>query len=122
MQTEPTTVYYNSASPVCDAGIASQKNKMSGCNIAWVDVHQHPERVKDLGVELEFVRERLHVKDEAGRTLVGAAALVALWDKTPSQRAWAQVARWPGLGVLIGWGYNIFAKLLYRWNRLRHRW
>lgn len=51
-----TTVYYNSACPVCVAGITSQREKMQACNIQWIDVHNNPAAVLEVGADLEFVR------------------------------------------------------------------
>jgi predicted DCC family thiol-disulfide oxidoreductase YuxK len=121
-QIPSTTVYYNSACPVCDAGIASQKEKMQGCNIEWVDVHNNPAAVLELGTDLESVRERLHVKDEAGHIAIGAPALAALWANTPGQRFWGRIAKWPVARDVLGLAYNAFARVLYRWNRWKKHW
>jgi predicted DCC family thiol-disulfide oxidoreductase YuxK len=117
-----TTVYYNSACPVCDAGIVSQKAKMQGCNIAWIDVHSNPDAAIELGTNLESVRERLHVKEETGRIAVGANALAALWVRTPGQQFWGRIANWPVASAFFSVAYNIFAKVLYRWNRWKKHW
>jgi predicted DCC family thiol-disulfide oxidoreductase YuxK len=118
----PTTVYYNSACPVCDAGIRAQKDRMQGCAVEWVDVHRNPAAVAELGASLEQVRERLHVKDSSGQIQVGAPALAELWSQTPGQRWWAHIARAPLLGAFARLSYNLFARLLYRWNRRHGRW
>lgn len=117
-----TTVYYNSACPVCDAGIASQRGKMQACNIQWIDVHNNPAAALEVGADLESVRERLHVKDETGHIAVGAPALVALWEQTPGQRFLGRLAKLPVLRSLLNLGYNLFAKGLYRWNRWKKHW
>jgi predicted DCC family thiol-disulfide oxidoreductase YuxK len=120
--TPKTTVYYNSACPVCDAGIASQKSKMQACNISWVDVHTSPDAALEIGVDLESVRERLHVRDETGSVVIGAPALTALWDKTPGQKLLGRIAKWPVVSALLPLAYNLFAKCLYRWNRWKKHW
>ena len=119
-----TTVYYNSACPVCAAGIAAQQRKLEGseAQVDWVDVHANNEAVKEIGADLEFVRERLHVVDEAGALQVGADAFQALWQLTPRQKGLARLNRLPVLRSLIRWSYNRFAALLYRWNRWYGRW
>ena len=114
------TVYYNSACPVCDAGIRSQQGRVQGCELNWVDVHEHPEALESLGLDLEAVRERLHVREADGRLRVGADALGALWERSPGQRwlAWCtRRARWLSEPL-----YNAFARVLYRWNRRRGHW
>ncbi len=118
------SVYYNSACPVCNAGIGAQRRRMQACNadVEWIDIHRDPERLTEIGASQEFVRERLHVVDDAGVTHVGAEAFGALWSRTPQQKVFATLLRTPGIRVIMGWVYNLFAAGLYRWNRWRGRW
>jgi predicted DCC family thiol-disulfide oxidoreductase YuxK len=118
------SVYYNSACPVCNAGIGAQRRRMEACNadVEWIDIHRDPGRVTEIGATREFVRERLHVVDDAGVTHIGAEAFGALWSQTPGQKALAMLIRTPGIRVVAGWAYNAFAAGLYRWNRWRGRW
>ena len=118
-------VYYNSACPVCNAGIKDQRRRMEACgveDIEWVDVHTNPEAVSEVGASLEQVRERLHVKDSEGQLNVGADAFTYLWSQTRGQRRLAKPLRLPGLKQLAHLAYNVFARLLYRWNRTKGRW
>ena len=115
-------VYYNSACPVCNAGIEGQKSRMDGCEVDWIDIHRHPEELKAIGAAQEFVRERLHVVDEEARVRVGADAFGALWKRTPGQRALARIVELPLLRTLSRWAYNAFARALYAWNRAHRRW
>ena len=119
-----TKVYYNSACPVCDAGIAYQQRKLHGSDarIDWIDVHADNGAVAEVGAELEFVRERLHVLDQQGVKQVGSEAFRALWALTPRQRWLAWLSGLPLVRSLWRWSYNGFAAALYRWNRLRGRW
>jgi 2-polyprenyl-6-hydroxyphenyl methylase / 3-demethylubiquinone-9 3-methyltransferase len=118
----PTTVYYNSACPVCDAGIRGQRERMQGCAVEWVDVHANPDAVAPLGVSLEQVRERLHVVEGEGRVRVGAQALESLWAQTPGQRWLGRLMRLPLLSALAGALYDRFARVLYRWNLRKGHW
>ncbi len=119
-----TRVYYNSACPVCRAGIAGQQRKLkdSGDSVQWIDVHTSPEAVCELGEGLEQVRERLHVVDESGRIHVGAEAFAELWSKTPGQTWLARLTRHALLRAPLGLLYKLFARLLYRWNRWLKHW
>ena len=119
-----TKVYYNSACPVCDAGIGYQRRKLkdSADEVDWIDVHRCNEAASDVASSLEFVRERLHVVDENGTIHVGAEALAELWGKTRNQRALSKLVRIPGVRTLSRWLYNGFARLLYWWNRKNLRW
>ena len=119
-----TRVYYNSACPVCDAGIRRQRRKLDGCGqpVVWIDVHENNEAVGEIGANLEFVRERLHVVDRNGDVHVGADAIAELMAETPRQRGAARFARLPGLRLLLRGAYNAFAAVLYRWNRRAGHW
>ena len=118
-------VYYNSACPVCNAGIKDQRKRMEACgikDIEWVDVHAHPEAVDEIGAALEQVRERLHVRSADGQLSVGADAFARLWSQTPGQRWLAALLRLPAFRQLTQLAYNLFARLLYRWNRAKRHW
>jgi predicted DCC family thiol-disulfide oxidoreductase YuxK len=118
-------VYYNSACPVCRAGIEGQRERMAACgatDVEWIDVHSQPERVVEVGAPLEAVRERLHVKEDDGSIGIGVDAFERLWSRTSGQRWLAALARVPGLRQLGQIGYNIFARVLYRRNRAKGRW
>lgn len=117
-------VYYNSACPVCDAGIRGQKVRMAECriDIQWIDIHSQPDALAEIGAQQEFVRERLHVLDDKGELRIGAEAFRALWAHTPNQAALAWLTGLPLLDVLARGSYNAFAALLYAWNRANRRW
>jgi len=118
-------VYYNSACPVCNAGIKGQRQRMEACgieDIEWVDVHTNPAAVSEVGASLEQVRERLHVKESDGQLNVGADAFTRLWSQTRGQRWLAKLVRLPVLKQFTHLAYNVFARLLYRWNRAKGHW
>lgn len=118
-------VYYNSACPVCNAGVRSQRDRMAACGITdveWIDVHNAPDAVAETGDSLETVRERLYVRDSDGRFYIGMDAFIYLWDRTPGQRWLAVLFRLPGIRQFAHFTYNRFARGLYRWNRRRRHW
>lgn len=115
-------VFFNSACPVCDAGISSQKNKMGNCGVAWQDVHLDNDLVNDLNADLDFVRERLHVIDENGELQVGFDAFITIWRHSPKEHWKAKLSSLPLLKPLLNIVYNIFASVLYRWNKSKKHW
>ena len=115
-------VYYNSGCPVCKAGIESQMGKESSCEIQWADVHKDNQLVTEVRADLEFVRERLHVVDEQGQLQVGFDAVLAIWRNSPKERWKARLTGLPILKQLCRVAYNLFARVLYNWNRSKHRW
>lgn len=119
-----TKVYYNSACPVCDAGIGYQRRKLGkgADDVDWIDVHLSNEAASEVASSVDVVRERLHVVDEEGAVHVGADAFAELWGRTDGQRKLARFVRLGGVRTLARWLYNAFAKVLYHWNRWRRHW
>jgi len=120
-----TKVYYNSACPVCRAGIEDQRCRMAAQGVAdveWLDVHANPELAKEVGAGLETVRERLHVRRADGSLGVGIDAFTELFAKTRGQGWLARLLALPLVRPLAGLAYNGFARGLYRWNRAKGRW
>ena len=118
-------VYYNSACPVCNAGIKDQRQRMEACgikDIKWVDVHNNPGAAPEVNSSLEQIRERLYIKDENGRLHIGADAFIHLWLQTPGQRWLGKLLQLPAFNLLFHIMYNSFARLLYRWNRAKKHW
>ncbi|MXS85864.1 DUF393 domain-containing protein [Nitrosomonas sp. HPC101] len=117
-------VYYNSACPVCKAGIERQMKKGSNCAIQWNDVHKNNGLVAEIdsGPDLEFVRERLHVVDENGNVWTGFDAFLVIWRNSPGEAWKSAVLGQPGIRHACRAVYNIFAAALYRWNRSENHW
>ncbi len=115
-------VYYNSACPVCKAGIENQRAKASACEIQWNDVHKNNAIVSELSAELEFVRERLHVIDENGEVQIGFDAFLTLWRHSPNECWKAKVLGLPLVKQLCHAAYNVFAIGLYNWNKSKNHW
>lgn len=118
----PLKVYYNSACPVCKAGIEHQKGKMEACPVEWKDVHSNNRLVSQLHAELEQVRKRLHVVDELGRVHVGFDAFLIIWQHSPTEKWKAKLLALPLVKQLAHISYNLFAAILYKWNRVKKHW
>ncbi len=121
----PAKVYYNSACPVCNAGINDQRQRMQQCGITdieWIDVHNNPDAASELNTPLEQVRERLHVQNDKGELNIGMDAFTYLWQRTPGQHWLAKILRLPGVKSIARIIYNGFARLLYLWNRALKHW
>lgn len=115
-------VYYNSACPVCKAGVEGQMKKESACEIQWNDVHKENALISQIGSDLEFVRERLHVVDEHGNLEVGFDAFLAIWRNSPAETWKAGFFGLPVIRHLCRVGYILFAAALYKWNKVKKRW
>ena len=118
-------VYYNSACPICNAGITNQRKRMEACglkNIEWIDVHTNPEALSMIDASLNQVREKLYVQNINGQLNVGVDAFIYLWSQTRGQRWLAKLFRFPIFNQFTHWMYNSFAKILYRWNCSKRHW
>lgn len=125
MTTTDLIVYYNSACPVCDAGIRSQRTTMAKRDIRgaveWVDIACNAQVLNPLGLQVDQVRHSLHAV-RGGEILVGADALIALAALTPHQRWMARLFGKPVLLPITRFAYDRFADILYWWNKKRGRW
>jgi predicted DCC family thiol-disulfide oxidoreductase YuxK len=121
-QPHSLTVYYNSACPVCNAGVCRMRERVATEALNWVDVHQNPQALQPLGLEMEAVRERLHVVDASGTARIGFDAVIETLAHLPGTGWLAKPLRWRGIHPIGHAFYNAFARQLYRWNRRRGRW
>lgn len=125
MKPPPLTVYYNSACPICRAGIESQRSVMSKRDIRgsaeWIDIARNAGVLEAYELDQETVRHSLHVHDGT-HMLVGADAFIALAKATPGQRWLAAIFGNMATLPLSRFTYNRFADALYWWNKKRGRW
>jgi len=120
------TIWYNTRCPVCDAGIDWQRNKLLAAvragAVEFRDINEQPDALARYGAGLDDIRRRLHATDEAGRLIVGADVVVALWRLTPGE-GW--LAALFGNRVTLSvtrFFYDRFADWLFAWNRRKGRW
>lgn len=121
----PDKVYYNSACPICNAGIKNQRERMEACglkNIKWIDIHTNPEALSEIDATLNQVREKLYIKDLNGQLNIGMDAFIYLCSQTSGQRWLAKLLRFPIFKQFSHWIYNLFAKFLYHWNCSKRHW
>jgi predicted DCC family thiol-disulfide oxidoreductase YuxK len=120
------TVWYNTRCPVCDAGIGTQRNRLLAAlragEIEFRDINREPDVLANYGAALDDIRRRLHATDGAGRLIVGADVMLALWRMTPGQRWRAALLGHPLLLPLTRFAYDRFADVLFAWNRRKGRW
>ncbi|MGD1957181.1 MAG: thiol-disulfide oxidoreductase DCC family protein [Sphingomonadales bacterium] len=118
-------VYYNSACPVCKAGIERERGHFEQSSarddVEWIDIASDPDALAPLGLDIDDVRHSLHVA-QGGKLHVGADAFIALADKAPGQGWLARLFGLPVLRPLAQIAYNRFADLLFWWNKRKGRW
>lgn len=115
-------VYFNSACPVCNAGITSQKDKSTACPIQWKDIHKDNQLVDELNKNLSTVRKYLHVTDEKNQKYIGIEAFILLWKNSPKEQWKAKLFALPVVLQIAQLGYYVFANCLYFWNVQKKNW
>jgi predicted DCC family thiol-disulfide oxidoreductase YuxK len=121
----PIEVFYNSACPVCDAGVDEQRRAMwkrSAAQPVFTDMSSAPTALAGENLTLDHVRRHLYARDSAGRLHRGADAIALLWRATPGRRWLGHFISLPGIRLVARVGYDWFADRLYAWNRRHGRW
>ncbi len=119
-------VFYNSACPVCQAGMDEQRDALEkagiGSDVAFTDMTAAPDALADAGLTLDDVRRHFYVRDVNGNLHRGADAAAVLWRMTPRRRWLGWLISRPVLRAVARLGYDWFADRLYAWNRRKGRW
>ena len=125
MAEKPIEVFYNSACPVCDAGVKNQRQAMEkggAVGLAWTDMTCAADALKADGLTLDHVRRHIYARDASGQLHRGADALAILWSDTPGRRWLGWLVSLPVMRTLARISYDWFANRLYAWNRRHGRW
>ena len=122
----PVEVFYNSACPVCRAGMDEQRGALERAGAsdaaAFTDMTAAPDALADDGLTLDDVRRHFYVRDQNGALHRGADAAAILWRMTPRRRWLGWLISRPVLRPFTRLGYDWFADRLYGWNRRKGRW
>lgn len=115
-------VYYNSACPVCNAGVEHQKKMTPRGDIFWGDVHLDNRLAEHLSSDREKLKKYLHLTDRQGQVHVGIDAFIVIWRNSDNQAWLAAIFSLPLVRHMAKLGYSLFANVLYRWNRWKKHW
>ncbi|MFK7993881.1 MAG: thiol-disulfide oxidoreductase DCC family protein [Granulosicoccus sp.] len=115
------TVYFDGACPLCSKEIDTYR-KLSGAEeLFWVDAAHCDADLLGQDLQGDAALARMHVRDESGRLISGAAAFAAIWARLPKTRL---------LGRLLGtraalWflepAYTLFLKIRPLWRKSANR-
>jgi predicted DCC family thiol-disulfide oxidoreductase YuxK len=119
---EKLQVYFNSACPVCNAGINSQKSKTTSCDVSWNDIHVNNRLAEDADPDIDIVRKYLHVIDNDGQKYIGIEAFIQLWQHSPNEQCKAKFFALPIVNPVAKAFYFVFANMLFTWNRIMKNW
>jgi predicted DCC family thiol-disulfide oxidoreductase YuxK len=122
----PVEVFYNSACPVCRAGMDEQRDALARAQkneaTDFIDMTVSPDALIEDGLTLDDVRRHFYVRDRDGNLHRGADAAAILWCMTP-RRKWLGwlISRRMTRPVAVAF-YDWFADRLYNWNKRKGRW
>jgi predicted DCC family thiol-disulfide oxidoreductase YuxK len=101
------TVYHDGACPLCSREIAFYRRRRSASAITWVDVAAIEDKEIADDLTRDAAMSRFHVRSEDGTLVSGGAAFQRLWSALPAFYILGHVAGWPGVRILLEWGYRL---------------
>ena len=111
------TVYYDGACPLCRREIAAYRRARGADRLDWVDASRCAPEALGEGLTSERAIARMHVRDEDGRLIEGAAAFAAIWRRLPGTRLLGRVAGSRAALALLEPAYSLFLRLRPLWRR-----
>ena len=110
----PVTVWYDGACPLCQREIALMRRLDRAGRIRFVDAASGD---ASCPLDRAVLLARFHALED-GRMLSGAAAFAAMWREIPMLRPLGLVARNPVVARLLERAYLAFLKVLPQLQRL----
>lgn len=110
----PLRVYYDGICPVCrrDRARFERWAGEAGRQVAWCDVTEHQETLRQKGIDPQAALLSLHVEEEGGCIREGIDAYILLMRRVPRLKPLAWLIGLPGLKPVLRWCYD-------RWVRQR---
>lgn len=107
-ETQPVTVYYDGACPLCSREIAVYRRQAGADGICWVDVSRDaPEVLLPDGLTRSTALARFHVRSADGTLRSGAAAFLSLWHSLPRFARAARLLDRPVPRAILEFGYRL---------------
>lgn len=113
----PFTVYYDGACPLCRKEIQAYRKVRGAERLAWVDATRCD--LDSLGDDLdcEQALARMHVRDESGQLISGAAAFAAIWARLPKTRWLGRIMGSKAALFFLEPAYSLFLRIRPMWRR-----
>lgn len=101
--TPPLKVYYDGICPGCRRDRARYERWAGEAvkRVAWCDVTEHQQELRDKGVDPQAALLSLHVEEEGGPIREGIDAYILLMRRVPRLRPLAWLIGLPGLKPLL---------------------
>ncbi len=113
----PFTVYYDGACPVCSREIKTYQKASGADKLAWVDAaNAQPEALGE-DLDSQAALARMHVRDENGQLISGAAAFAAIWARLPKTRWLGKLMGSKPALLVLEPCYTLFLKVRPLWRK-----
>lgn len=122
-ESEPLTVFYDGACPLCEREIAFYRRREGADRVAWIDVSESTANRIAPGLSKDQALARFHVRTSDGRLVSGGKAFARLWAALPAFRLLGRVFQVPPLAWLLDRAYLLFLGIrprLQAYVRARH--
>lgn len=107
---EPLTVYFDGSCALCSLEITHYASKADHSRVMFVDVSDSQSST-DIGVSLNELMRRFHVRLADGKIVSGARAFVAIWNELPNWKWLGKIAQFPGALFIVEFFYLSFLRI-----------
>lgn len=112
----PFTIYYDGGCPVCSKEISTYRKANGADKLSWIDASEADCQTLGADLEPDLAMVKMHVRDESGNLISGAAAFAAIWQRLPRTRWLGRLlGTAPALFVLEP-AYRLFLKIRPLWR------
>lgn len=111
------TVYYDGACPLCSKEIETYRKVAGAEGLSWVDAAHCDADLLGHDLEGEAALARMHVRDESGHLISGAAAFAAIWARLPRTRWLGRLMGTRPVLWLLEPAYTLFLKVRPLWRK-----
>ena len=118
---KPFTVYYDGACPLCTKEIETYRKATGADQLAWVDAANSDQRVLGQDLDSQTALARMHVRDEEGKLISGAAAFAAIWSRLPKTRWLGRLMGTKSALMILEPAYRLFLKIRPMWRKPAQR-
>lgn len=113
----PFTIYYDGGCPVCSKEIRAYRKADGAEKLAWVDASDADKRALGSDLERSVAMAKMHVRDESGKLISGAAAFAAIWLRLPRTRWLGRILGTPLVLFFLEPVYRLFLKIRPIWRK-----
>jgi len=111
------TVYYDGGCPLCRKEIATYQEVKGAEKLTWMDAASCDPAMLGDNLDSTDALARMHVRDEQGRLISGAAAFAAIWSRLPKTRWLGKVMSTRAALWILEPAYVLFLKIRPLWRR-----